>query len=66
MWIWSFVPDRNQYVAVRKDRNIASYIIVRNYNDDVVAQLDDGAFPGGAYGAELPVKYFLDAFTYYR
>jgi hypothetical protein len=66
VWIWSFVPDRNQYVAVRQDRNIASYIIVRNYNDDVVTQLDDGAFPGGAYGVELPVKYFLDAFTYYR
>lgn len=65
-WIWAYVPDRNQYVAVRKDRHIASYIIVRNYNDDVVTQLDDGAFPGSAYGLELPVKYFLDAFTTYR
>jgi len=66
VWIWSFIPDRNEYVAVRKDRNVASYIIVRAYNDDVVTQLDDGAFPGGAYGVELPVKYFLDAFAYYR
>ena len=65
-WIWTFVPDRNQYVAVRKDRNIASYIILRDYNDDVVTRLDDGDNPGGAYGLELPVKYMLDAFTYYR
>ncbi len=66
VWIWAFVPDRNEYVAVLKDRNTASYVIVRAYNDDVVTQLDDGAFPGGAYGLELPVKYMLDAFAQYR
>jgi hypothetical protein len=38
-------------------------VIVRNYTDDVIAQLDDGAHPGGAYGALLPMKYFLDSFT---
>lgn len=65
-WIWTFVPDRNQYVASRKDRNIASYIVLRDYNDDVVTRLDDGDNPGGAYGLELPVKYMLDAFAYYR
>jgi len=62
-WIWAYIADRNQYVAVQKERNIASYIIVRNYTDDVIYQLDDGAFPGGAYSAELPMKYFLDSFT---
>jgi hypothetical protein len=62
-WIWAYVMDRNQWVAVQKERNIASYIIVRNYTDDVVYQLDDGAFPGGAYGALLPMKYFLDSFN---
>ncbi len=66
VWIWSYIPDRNQYVAVLKDRNTASYIIVRAYNDDVVTQLDDGAYPGSAYGLELPMKYFLDAYTTYR
>ena len=65
-WIWAFVPDRNQWVAVQKERNIASYIIVRNYTDYVVYQLDDGAFPGGAYGALLPMKYFLDSFNFYN
>jgi hypothetical protein len=46
--------------------NTASYIIVRAYNDDVVYNLDDGAFPGGAYGAELPMKYYLDSFNTYN
>lgn len=65
-WIWSYIPDRNEWVAVQKERNIASYIILRNYNDYVVYQLDDGAFPGGAYGALLPMKYFLDSFNTYN
>jgi hypothetical protein len=62
-WIWAYVPDRNQWVAVQKERNVASYVIVRNFNDYVVAQLDDGAFPGGAYPTLLPVKFFLDSFN---
>ncbi|MBI5536227.1 MAG: hypothetical protein HY898_26125 [Deltaproteobacteria bacterium] len=66
VWIWAYVQDRNQWVAVRKDRNIASYIILRNYNDFVVYQLDDGHSPGGAYGTLLPVKYFLDSFRYFN
>ncbi len=66
VWIWAYVPDRNQYVAVQKDRNTASYVIVRTYNDDVVAQLDDGSFPGSAYSDELPIKFFLDSFVTYR
>lgn len=66
VYIWSFVPDRNQYIAVQKDRNTASYVIVRSFNDDVVNQLDDGSYPGNAYGLELPMKYFMDSFQYYR
>ena len=65
-WIWSYIPDRNQWVAVQKERNVASYVILRNYNDYVVAQLDDGAFPGGAYSTLLPVKFFLDSFQYFN
>ena len=66
VWIWAYIQDRNQWVAVRKDRNIASYIILRNYNDFVVYQLDDGHSPGGAYGTLLPMKYFLDSFRYFN
>jgi hypothetical protein len=62
LWIWAYIPDRNQYVVVQKERNTAAYVIVRNYTDDVVYNLDDGAWPGGAYGALLPMKYYLDSF----
>jgi hypothetical protein len=65
-WIWAYIPDRNTYVALQKEVNTASYIIVRAYNDDVVYNLDDGAFPGGAYSAELPMKYYLDSFNQYN
>ena len=65
-WIWAYIPNRNTWVAVEKEINTASYVIVRNYTDDVVFQLDDGAYPGGAFGYELPMKYFLDAFDTYN
>ncbi len=65
-WIWAYIADRNQFVAVDKQRNVATYLIVRNYTDDVINQQDDGAFPGGAYNAELPMKYFLDSFNTYN
>lgn len=62
LWIWAYVQDRNQWIAVRKDRNIASYKILHAYNNCVVYNLDDGHYPGCAYGAQLPMKYFLDSF----
>jgi hypothetical protein len=65
-WIWAYIPDRNEYVAVKKEYNTASYIIVRNYNDYFVYQLDDGSFPGGVFGAELPMKYYLDSFNQFN
>jgi hypothetical protein len=65
-YIWAYVPDRNTWVVVQKEYNSASYVIVRNYTDDVVYQLDDGAFPGGAFNNELPMKYFLDSFQQYN
>jgi hypothetical protein len=66
LWIWAYIPDRNEYVALQKEVNTASYVIVRAYNDDVVYSLDDGAYPGGAYSDELPMKYYLDAFGQYN
>jgi hypothetical protein len=63
-YIWSFVPDRNVYVLARKDRNIATYKILHQYNDDVLVQLDDGTF--GTYGYQLPIKYTLDSFTQFN
>lgn len=63
-YIWSFVPDRNVYVLARKDRNIATYKILHQFNDDVLVQLDDGTF--GTYGFLLPIKYTIDSFTQYN
>ena len=66
LWSWAYLPDRNEYAVVQKEVNSASYVIIRAYNDDVVYNLDDGAFPGKAFSAELPMKYYLDAFTQYN
>jgi hypothetical protein len=60
-WIWTYIPDRNAWMAARKDRNSATFKIIHNYNDDINVQLDDGTF--GAYNFELPVKYTLDSFA---
>ena len=65
-WIWAYIANRNQWVAVDRDLNIASYLIVRQFTQDVVNQQDDGNYPGGAFDYELQVKYFLDAFNYYN
>jgi hypothetical protein len=65
-WIWAYVPSRNQWIAVDRDRNIASYLIVRDYTQDVINQQDDGNYPGAAFDYELEMKYLLDAFTYYN
>jgi len=65
-WIWAYIPDRNAWVALQQEYNTASYLIVYNYNDFYVAQQDDGAFPGGVFRAELPIKYTLDAFAMFN
>jgi hypothetical protein len=66
LWSFAYLNDRNEYVAVQKEYNSASYIIIRAYNDDIVYNLDDGAYPGGAFGVELPMKYFLDSYNMYN
>jgi hypothetical protein len=66
IWIWALIPDRNQIVVAQKETNIASYVIIRNYTDDVISQQDDGAFPGAAWQDELPMKYFMDSYTLFN
>ena len=63
-WIWVYVQDRNAWVAVDRDRNTASYVIMRNYTNDVIHGEDEGFGP--AYGSLLQVKYFLDSFNQYN
>lgn len=66
IWIWAYIPDRNQWVVAQKERHTAAYIVVRNYNDDIVYAQDDGDYPGRAYSVQLPLKFYLDSFTYYN
>ncbi len=61
---WAWIADRNQIVVVDRDRNVASYVTLRNYNTDIVATHDDGS--SGAYGLQLPIKYTMGYFQYYN
>ena len=36
------------------------------YTDDVIYGQDDGAYPGAAYGLQLPIKFFLDSFSMFN
>ena len=60
-WIWVYLQDMNQWIAADRDRNVATYIMMYGYTSDVIYGQDDGF--GGAYSAELPLKYFLN---YYK
>jgi hypothetical protein len=65
-YIWTWVPDRNQYVVAQEDRNTVTYQILATYNSDINITKDDGNQPGAAYGYELPIKYTLDSFTQFN
>ncbi len=63
-YIWTYLRDRNQIFMVDRDRNVASYVTLSNYNSDVYAQHDDGT--SGAYYLELPIKYTFGYFNAYN
>jgi hypothetical protein len=70
-WIWVYVQDRNAWVAADRDRNIATYTIMRQYTTDVIHGEDDGnpgssVAEGSSYPLQLPLKYFLDYFYQYN
>jgi hypothetical protein len=65
-YTWVYVQDRNTWVVVDRDRNTASYKILNDYNIAVIKGEDDGVSPGQAYSRQLPVKYFLDAYTHFN
>ena len=58
-YAWVEVKDRNQWVFVDKDRNTASYKIIRDYNEKVTKPNEEG---DAAYDYLLPVKYYMDAY----
>jgi len=63
-YIWAYIDDRHTWTVVDRDRNTASYVILRNYTTDVINFQDDGT--GGAYGLQRPIKYFLDSFNMFN
>lgn len=67
-WIWSYIQDRNAWVASDRDRNVATYVIQFNYNSDVIYGEEDGSGESGenVWLLQLPLKYFYDYFTAYN
>jgi hypothetical protein len=66
VYAWAYITDRNTWLFVDKDRNTATYKMVRDYNTNVIRGEDDGVFPGQAYAQQLPLKYYLDAFAQFN
>ena len=62
-YIWGYLKSRNQWILADKDRNVATYKLMLDWNTDVVNDLDDGT--GSAFGLEFKVRYAVDAFRYY-
>ncbi len=60
---WTYVQDRNTWIIVDRDRNTASYQIIRAYNNIVIHGESGGE---NAFGIQLQMKYFLDNFNQYN
>jgi hypothetical protein len=63
-WIWSYVADRNTWVACDRDRNIGTYQIQFQYNTDIASENDGNG--DGVYSDQLPLKYFIDYYNKYN
>ena len=59
-WIWVYLQDANTWIAADRDRNVATFIMMYGYTSAIIYGQFDGS---GGYGAELPLKYFLN---YYK
>lgn len=62
-WAWAYIQDRNTWVVVDRDRNTATYKMVNDYALEILKQDVDS---DTGYSYQLPLKYFLDSFTYYN
>jgi hypothetical protein len=59
-----YMPDRNQWVLARQDRNIVMWRLIEQYNLDLIGNVDDGTGP--LYGYEYQIKYTIDAYEAYE
>lgn len=62
-YTWVYVADRHTWVFADKDRNTATYKILNDFNITVIKGEAEG---NDAYSKQLPVKYFLDSYTFYN
>lgn len=62
-WAWVYIKDRNQWVFVDKNRNIASYKIVRDYNTQVTFPNEE---TDAAFQYRKQVVWYLDAYRKYE
>ena len=63
-YIYMYMPDRNQWVLARQDRNIVMWRLIEQYNLDLIGNVDDGTGP--LYGYEYQIKYTIDAYEAYE
>jgi hypothetical protein len=59
---WIYIPDRIQWIFVDRDRNVATYKVVRDYNSKVTQPQD----PTQAATYQPPVRYAIDAYLQYN
>jgi hypothetical protein len=57
----SYLPSRNQWVVARKDRNVATWGMLLQYNTAMYGQHEDGT--NGAYALEYQIKLMIDAYV---
>jgi hypothetical protein len=62
-WAWAEFKDRRQFLFVQRDRNTATYKLVRDYTENIVKPeiVDERA-----YTYALPLKYAIDAYKRYE
>ena len=67
-YIWVYYADRNAWIVADRDRNTATYVVMRAYTADVIHGEADGTGQDGLapYSDLLPIKYFLDSYQQFN
>jgi hypothetical protein len=60
-WIWSYVSDRNVWIVCDQDRNIGTYKMQYQFNNDIANENDGNG--DTLYVDQLPLKYFIDYYN---
>jgi hypothetical protein len=62
-YIWGYLQSRNEWVLADKDFNTAMYVLMYNWQTDLVFGQDTGY--NGALSLEYPVRFALDSYQYF-